>query len=41
VVPVKGEERDPPQLWLSVLGALRGTAAGSKLVRPLTAETGP
>lgn len=40
-VPVKGGERDPPQLWLSVLGALRGTAAGSKLVRPLTVETGP
>jgi LuxR family maltose regulon positive regulatory protein len=40
-VPVQGEERDPQQLWLSVLGALRGTAAGSKLIRPPTAETGP
>ena len=32
-----GEERDPQRFWLSVLGALRDTAAGSKLVRPLTA----
>lgn len=32
-VPVQGEERDPQQFWLWVLGALRGTAAGSKLVR--------
>jgi LuxR family maltose regulon positive regulatory protein len=40
-VPVPGEERDPQRFWLSVLGALRGTAAGSKLARPLTAETGP
>jgi LuxR family transcriptional regulator, maltose regulon positive regulatory protein len=36
-VAVQGEERDPQRFWLSVLGALRGTAAGSKLVRPLTA----
>jgi LuxR family maltose regulon positive regulatory protein len=36
-VPVLGEERDPQRFWLSVLGALRDTAAGSKLVRPLTA----
>jgi LuxR family transcriptional regulator, maltose regulon positive regulatory protein len=36
-VPVQGEERDPQRFWLSVLGALRETAAGSKLVRPLTA----
>jgi LuxR family maltose regulon positive regulatory protein len=36
-VPVQGEERDPQRFWLSVLGALRATAAGSKLVRPLTA----
>ena len=35
-VPVQGEERDPQRFWLSVLGALRDTAAGSKLVRPLT-----
>lgn len=40
-VPVQGEERDPQRFWLSVLGALPGTAAGSKLVRPLTAEAGP
>jgi LuxR family transcriptional regulator, maltose regulon positive regulatory protein len=36
-VAVQGEERDPQRFWLSVLGALRATAAGSKLVRPLTA----
>ena len=36
-VPVQDEERDPQRFWLSVLGALRDTAAGSKLVRPLTA----
>jgi LuxR family transcriptional regulator, maltose regulon positive regulatory protein len=36
-VAVQGEERDPQQFWLSVLGALRETAAGSALVRPLTA----
>jgi LuxR family transcriptional regulator, maltose regulon positive regulatory protein len=32
-----GEERDPQRFWLFVLSALRGTAAGAKLVRPLTA----
>jgi LuxR family maltose regulon positive regulatory protein len=36
-VPVQGEERGPQRFWLSLLGALRDTAAGSKLVRPLTA----
>ena len=36
-VPVPGDERDPQRFWLSVLGALRDTTAGSKLVRPLTA----
>jgi LuxR family transcriptional regulator, maltose regulon positive regulatory protein len=36
-VAVQGEERDPQRFWLSVFGALRDTAAGSKLVRPLTA----
>jgi len=30
-------EQDPQRFWLSVLGALRGTAAGSGLVRELTA----
>jgi LuxR family transcriptional regulator, maltose regulon positive regulatory protein len=30
-------ERDPQQFWLSVLGALRGTSAGSGLVRAVTA----
>jgi LuxR family transcriptional regulator, maltose regulon positive regulatory protein len=39
-VPVQGEERDPQRFWLSVLGALRDTAAGSKLIRPLTAAPG-
>src|SRR6266705_5382685 len=36
-VPVDGEERDPRTFWISVAGALRGTAAGSALVRPLAA----
>ena len=36
-VPVQGEERDPQRFWLSVMAALRETAAGSKLVRPLMA----
>jgi len=34
------EERDPQRFWLSVLGALRETAPGSALVRPLTAAPG-
>ena len=34
---MQGEERDPQRFWLSVLGALRETAPGSKLVRPLMA----
>jgi len=36
-VPLDREERDPRRFWVSVAGALRGTAAGSALVRPLTA----
>jgi LuxR family transcriptional regulator, maltose regulon positive regulatory protein len=36
-VTVRREERDGQRFWLSVLDALRGTAAGSALVRPLTA----
>jgi len=36
-VPVDSEERDPQRFWLSVLGALRETASGAALVRPLTA----
>jgi len=36
-VTVDSEERDPRRFWISVAGALRGTAAGSALVRPLTA----
>jgi LuxR family transcriptional regulator, maltose regulon positive regulatory protein len=36
-VPVDSQERDPRLFWISVADALRGTAAGSALVRPLTA----
>jgi len=36
-VPVDGRDRDPRPFWVSVTDALRGTAAGSALVRPLTA----
>ena len=36
-MPVDGRERDPRPFWVSVADALRGTAAGSALVRPLTA----
>ena len=36
-VPVRRGERDPQQFWLSVLGALRQTAAGLALVQPVTA----
>src|SRR5580704_11831973 len=36
-VPVHGEERHPQRFWISVADALRATAAGSALVRPLTA----
>ena len=36
-VPVHGEERDPQRFLISVADALRDTAPGSKLVRPLTA----
>jgi LuxR family transcriptional regulator, maltose regulon positive regulatory protein len=36
-VPAGRGERDPQQFWLSVLAALRQTAAGAVLVRPLTA----
>ena len=39
-VPIGRGERDPQQFWLSVLGALRQTAPGSVLVRPLTAAPG-
>jgi LuxR family transcriptional regulator, maltose regulon positive regulatory protein len=35
-VPVGRGEQDPQRFWLSVLGALRTTAAGSGLVRELT-----
>jgi LuxR family transcriptional regulator, maltose regulon positive regulatory protein len=36
-VAVGRDERDPQRFWLSMLGALRQTAPGSALVRPLTA----
>src|SRR5277367_1497111 len=36
-VSVSREECDPQRFWVSVLDALRQTAAGSTLVRPLTA----
>ena len=36
-VTVQREERDGQRFWLSVLDALRGTAAGSALIGPLTA----
>jgi LuxR family transcriptional regulator, maltose regulon positive regulatory protein len=39
-VPVNSEERDPQGFWISVADALRGTASGSRLVRPLTAAPG-
>ncbi len=39
-VPVDSEERDPRGFWISVADALRGTVAGSALVRPLTAAPG-
>src|SRR5262249_5480375 len=35
--PAGEEERDAQRFWLAVLGALRQTSAGSKLVRPVTA----
>jgi LuxR family transcriptional regulator, maltose regulon positive regulatory protein len=34
---VHDQQRDPQRFWVSVLDALRQTAAGSTLVRPLTA----
>jgi LuxR family maltose regulon positive regulatory protein len=39
-VPVGRGEQDPQRFWLSVLGALRTTVAGSGLVRELTAAPG-
>jgi LuxR family maltose regulon positive regulatory protein len=36
-VSVQGEEHDPQRFWIAVADALRGTDAGSALVRPLTA----
>jgi LuxR family maltose regulon positive regulatory protein len=39
-VPVPRQERDSQRFWISVADALRGTAAGSTLVRELTAAPG-
>jgi len=39
-VPAGRGERDPQRFWLSVLAALRQTAAGSALIRELTAAPG-
>jgi LuxR family maltose regulon positive regulatory protein len=39
-VSVDNEDRDPQGFWTSVADALRGTAAGSALVRPLTRAPG-
>ena len=39
-VSVERDDRDPQRFWLSVLGALRQTTAGSRLVRELTAAPG-
>jgi LuxR family transcriptional regulator, maltose regulon positive regulatory protein len=36
-VPAGRGERDPRRFWVAVADALRGTAAGAALVRPLTA----
>jgi LuxR family transcriptional regulator, maltose regulon positive regulatory protein len=36
-VSVQDSDRDPRRFWVMVVDALRGTAAGSALVRPLTA----
>jgi len=36
-VSVGRDDRDPQRFWLSVLGALRQTSGGSRLVRELTA----
>jgi LuxR family maltose regulon positive regulatory protein len=37
-VAVQGAERDPQRFWIGVADALRGTAAGSTMVRELTAS---
>jgi len=39
-VPAGWDVRDPQRFWLSVVGALRGTAAGSVLVQPVSAAPG-
>ena len=36
-VSVGRDDRDPQRFWLSALGALRLTSAGSRLIRELTA----
>jgi LuxR family maltose regulon positive regulatory protein len=40
-VPAGSQEPDPRRFWCSVLGALRGTAPGSALVRAATAAPDP
>jgi LuxR family transcriptional regulator, maltose regulon positive regulatory protein len=40
-VAIPGEERDPRRFWASVVDALRKTAAGSKLVRPVADTPDP
>ncbi len=37
-VAVHGEERDPQRFWLSVFGALRETAAGSRQVAAVSPQ---
>ena len=39
-VSVQDEDRDPRRFWISVADALRDTAAGSVLVRPLASSPG-
>ncbi len=39
-VAVHGEDSEPQRFWVSVADALRGTAAGAELVRPLSAAPG-
>jgi LuxR family maltose regulon positive regulatory protein len=40
-VSVESGEHDPQRFWVSLVDGLRGTIAGSKLVRPLTAAPDP
>jgi len=40
-IAVRDEDRDPRQFWTEVTNALRGTAAGSAVVRPLPTTPAP